>query len=612
MSAPWSRAAALGYPPRDFPAAKFSHVSSSALARAVFGLLVVATVGAFFVTQRLKRSPPPVKRIAVPHYIAPDGGPKRLARMHFALPKGDYVTASMVTGGGDEVKRLIDDRQLGRGTHYVIWNGRDASNRIPPDGVYYLQIVLHGQGREVTSPRGVDLVTRPPVPRLVSVRPSHLTPERTASVTATFDGPTNPPARFTVYRTDGDAVRAVASFRAARGARSATWDVRIGSRPAPAGLYTFAVTVENRALIPGSAPARLPPTRIDARRGTGLTISGPSAVGPLEPITPGGDVQVELAGARGPVGWSVTRVGARRAISSGTGSAPALAFTLDRRATTGLYEIVVHAPSGTARVPLAVRTPAHSTPKVLVVLPTINWQADNPTDEDDDGFADTLADTPSVSLARPFAFGRPPPDFESEAAPLLRFLDTQHLGYDVTTDLALARGHGPSLSGYRAVALAGSERWTTPSVAAELRAYVEGGGRLASFGTDALRRSAALAGDTLRARDGESPYDAFGERSSPLSTELAPLVVSSDSLGLFAQTSGAVGLFSSFEQSDGLPAGARVLTAAGRDPAHPAFVAYALGRGLVVRTGTAQWSAALASDAQVQDVTTGLWSLLSR
>jgi hypothetical protein len=59
-------------------------------------------------------------------------------------------------------------------------------------------------------------------------------------------------------------------------------------------------------------------------------------------------------------------------------------------------------------------------------------------------------------------------------------------------------------------------------------------------------------------------------------------------------------------------AGSRLLTAAGRDPNHPAFVAYRLGRGLVVRVGTPDWSASLQTDPQVANVTRNLWSLLSR
>jgi hypothetical protein len=89
-------------------------------------------------------------------------------------------------------------------------------------------------------------------------------------------------------------------------------------------------------------------------------------------------------------------------------------------------------------------------------------------------------------------------------------------------------------------------------------------------------------------------------------------VVNADSLSLFAGTDGFVGLFERFEQSQGRVAGAHLLAAAGRDPRRPAFVAYRLGSGLVVRAGTPQWASALQSDTEVARVTRNLWSLLSR
>ena len=50
-------------------------------------------------------------------------------------------------------------------------------------------------------------------------------------------------------------------------------------------------------------------------------------------------------------------------------------------------------------------------------------------------------------IDRPFAHGLPPAGLEQQVVPLLRFLDRSGLPYDLTTDLALARGHGPGLTG---------------------------------------------------------------------------------------------------------------------------------------------------------------------
>src|SRR5438067_5488948 len=145
------------------------------LATIVFAALVVATVAAFFVTQRLKRSAPVVRHVMLPLYISPNGdGRKDTAVIRLRLPKADdRVTVSIVDANGDEVRRLAD-RRLSKGRHRFVWNGRDSSAAILPDGFYYLRVVLGGQGRGTITRRGIQLVTAKPKPKLLSVTPSHL------------------------------------------------------------------------------------------------------------------------------------------------------------------------------------------------------------------------------------------------------------------------------------------------------------------------------------------------------------------------------------------------------------------------------------------------------
>jgi hypothetical protein len=160
---------------------------------------------------------------------------------------------------------------------------------------------------------------------------------------------------------------------------------------------------------------------------------------------------------------------------------------------------------------------------------------------------------------------------------------------------------------------AGSERWFTEALDSELRSYVEGGGRVASFGTDAFRRTVSLTPDRLAGPSPPQGTNALGEQTGATHSAAAPLVVNpGDTLGLFAGTDGFVGLFTRFEQSQGRVSGAALEASAGRDPKRPAFVAYRLGRGLVVRAGTPEWSISLATDPEVANVTESLWSVLSR
>ena len=142
---------------------------------------------------------------------------------------------------------------------------------------------------------------------------------------------------------------------------------------------------------------------------------------------------------------------------------------------------------------------------------------------------------------------------------------------------------------------------------------MEGGGRVASFGTDALRRTVTLTPTTLADPSPAQATNVLGEQTAPASSAAAPLVVNpGDTLGLFSATDGFVGLFTRFEQSRRRVGGASSWPRPGVIPAHPAFVAYKLGAGLVVRTGTPQWSPMLSTDSEVAGVTKSLWSLLSR
>jgi hypothetical protein len=587
--------------------------SSATLGKVAFAVFVLATVGAFFVIQRLKRSDPVITQVVLPKYISPNGdGFKERVKLSFRLVKADRVQVSMTDANGDEVKRLAD-RHLSRGPHTFIWNGRDSSGAIPPDGFYFLRVILRGQGRGTVTRRGVHLVTTPPSAALLSVAPGRVPPGARQAVTIRFGGPANPPPVFSVYRTDAGPPRLVARFPGLRGSHVGVWDERVNGRPAPPGTYAFGVTVRNPALVAGSAPLRLPPSARSAAPHTGVTIAGPSAAPPLQPVRAGTAAAIPLTGAGGRVRWGLTALSSSRTLRGGVAGARVVRVVVPGRTRTGLYSVRLRAAGGGATAPLAVRGGGRSGGKVLVVLPAISWQGLNPVDDDADGFPDTLDSVPSVPLSRAFATtAGTPSGLATSVVPLLRFLDANGLRYDLTTDLALALGNGPQLGGRPAVVLAGSERWFTESLDGRLRAYTEGGGRVASFGTDSLRRTVTVSPTQLSNPGPPQQTNALGEQTAPFASAAAPLVVNSDALGLFAHTDGFVGLFTHFEQSQGRVAGARVLTAAGRDPAHPAFVAYRLGRGLVVRVGTPDWTASLQTDPQVANVTRNLWSLLSR
>ena len=586
-------------------------VSSSAVARVVFALLVAATGGAFFVTQKLKTSDPVVKRLALQRFFSPNGdGRKERAGISFQLPKGDRVTVDVVDTGGDRVRRLASDRRLPSGTHRLSWNGRADSGRVPRDGTYFVRVTLREQGRAVTGPRGIVLTTAAPRPRLLSATPGRVASGRRVSVTVRFTGPAVVQPVFRVWRTDGERVRQVASFRVKRGDHVGVWDGRVRGRPAPEGTYAFSVTVQNRALIEGTAPGRLPPRRDEAQPRTGVRIAGPEAILPVEAVAAGAVARIPVVAATGPLPWRLSRVGSERVLHRGTSRGRTAELRVPRRLPAGEYVVRIAAGSRPLRVPLTVRRPTRA--RVLVVVPAITWQGRNPVDDDLDGFADTLDVADSIPLTRPLAGGALPAGFDRQIEPLLAFLQRRRLRYDIDTDIGLARAGGaPDLAARSGVLLAGDERWLPAQVGRALRRYVERGGTVVSLGTDSLRREVRLGRRDLSAPTGPRERTIFGEDPTTFEDLLAPLVRTRDELGLFSGTDGVIGLFTRFEQSE--PAtGARLLTGAGREPDRPAFAAYRIGRGLFVRTGTPQWGRALRSRPEVAGVMQRIWDRLER
>ena len=111
----------------------FPLAMSRPLVRAVFALLVVATIAAFFLAQQLKGEDPLVLRFAAkPKQFSPNGDRVRdSVEVGFDLSEPASVTFSIMDSEGNEVRRLADDRELaGDAKHRFRWDGpwaRDPS-----------------------------------------------------------------------------------------------------------------------------------------------------------------------------------------------------------------------------------------------------------------------------------------------------------------------------------------------------------------------------------------------------------------------------------------------------------------------------------------------------
>jgi FlgD Ig-like domain len=592
--------------------------------RAVFALIVVATIAAFFVTQQLKSEFPLVIRFAAkPKQISPNGDAFRdNSQVGFDLSEPAKVTFSIMDSEGNEVRRIVDDRELaGDAKHRFRWDGRNDEGELVPDGVYRMRVVRRDEGRVIDSAKRIRIDTVPPRVRLVSATPSVIPPGST-EVTVRYAGPPNEAPEFRVFRTDDR--REPYVVRRFRGdGRSGTWHGEVATGPdelgpAPDGDYAFTVSVRDKAGNLAVAPQEIP-SAASARPGTGVSVRSFALTGPLEVVSAGGVAALEVGPIDRSIDFVVSRLGDPAPIRRGGRIAGRFRVRIPSKTKTGVYLVRVRSgrhravwPLAVAGLPQSKRAAERARP--LVVLPAITWQGLNPVDYDHDGFPDSFPKARVLGLNRPFVDGGLPPQFAGQVAPLLRYLDRERLAYDLTTDLSLARGEGPALGNAPGVAFAGSALWLPEPLLGRLRDEVADGLRVASFGADALRRTVRISGDRL-----EDPrrlrVNAFGESTAPLETSPAPLTVFEDGLGLFEGLDSFVGDFTRFEQTRGLPSSGRLIAAAGRDPTEPAFVAFGLGGGIVIRSGTPQWARELEESAlslEVPAVTKRIWRLLGQ
>jgi hypothetical protein len=307
--------------------------------------------------------------------------------------------------------------------------------------------------------------------------------------------------------------------------------------------------------------------------------------------------------------WQVRRVGERDPRSSGHGTRAQVVLRAPG-GTSGLYLFEVQTARRRTEVPFAVQA-AHSEP-VLVVLPATTWQGRNRADDDGDGWPDTLDGGRAVRTARAYAGGQLPTGVVDEVAPLLIALDRAGLRYDITTDIALARGDGQPLRGHTGVVLAGDFRWLDTGVQSSLRTWVRRGGRLLETGTDSLRRSVDVTPNELTRPTQPTARDLFGVRLRALAAAPDTIVTNTvDRIGLFRGTDGQFGPFSSYEATISIGPSSRVLAVASTaDARSDVIVAYRFGRGVVVRTGLPELPARLSSDPELVDFLKRTWTLL--
>jgi hypothetical protein len=591
-----------------------------------FVALFAATVGAFFVTQHLKVTTPLIAGYPrpVPSAINPYGAKcggvdhSRMRISFYLLHRADDISVYVVDTSGTIVRTLTSGRHVPISQRvYFNWNGREDNGQVAPDGTYYVRVALRHQGRTVdiadaNGPIPVKVMTIPPHPVVTSVSPS-LIPLGNEKVKIDYKGNDKRSGFVILYRTDlpGKPV-AVKSFKTKWNASQATWDALIKRQPAPAGTYLVGLNVTDAACNKGKFPPLMPPAP-GSTVGAGVTVRYLAGQPPLTP-TPAGSAAPAYVDARGAVyRWGLFRVGARKQNGHGIQRSYQLKVKLPWALSAGLYHLVIHSGQHATVVPLIADHPGKlHQPHVLVVLPALTWQGENPVDDPPrDGVPNTLLNGGPIQLSRPLVNGLPA-GFSDEAS-LLTYLDKQHLSYDLTTDLGLLNGVGPKLAGHAAVVLDGSMRWVPPTLAALLRAYVQNGGNLISIGTDSLRRGVVVAGGTASHPTAPRPADIFGATLAPIASAHGLLITQiRDDLKIFTSTSGAFPGFGSYQPIRAVAPPGEVLSAAGTSSSSPAIVAYRYGKGVVVNIGLVGFGGSLAKNIDSKELVNRLWQVLGR
>ena len=606
------------------------------LARVVFVLLVGATFAAFFAAQRIKGEPAVAKVVGLARVFSPNGdGAKDVNRFKVERRERSEITVDVVDSAGEAARRLAEEATVSRNRPLPLeWDGRtDAGARVR-DGRYRVRVTLRREGRSVVVPRTTLVDTEPPRPRVKETDPGPIVAPDAGPIRLEVGSVSNRLwKRGIVYRIDDGPARQVAKIRRVRDSRTLVWDGLVDGEPAPVGTYLVQVRARDRAGNVGITPADVPAEPGSGRGTPTIVVRAIAAQAPARPVTSGDRVRID-GDARGrPYRWRLRRVGSGRPALRGREAAHRPVEFEAPGGDSGLYLLELFAGRHETSVPVAVQSRERA--RMLVVLPTMTWTGTEPVDEGYDGVLNTLTGGAPVTWPR-VQPGALPDDFYETAAPLLRFLDASRVRYDLTTDLDLALSRSPRASDRFGVLLAGPERWITRSYGRRLRRYVLEGGRLASFGTDTLRRGVTLlrndegtAGRLTRPTQ-PSIQDPFGARFEDVRRTPSPVTLSliggDTSHPLLTGFDGALDGFSVLEESD-TPSGERedLLVALGVETVteetpevpdelppepRPALAATHLGDGLLVRVGLPEWTRKLEDDRQVAQITRNIVDLL--
>lgn len=144
------------------------------LAPITIGLLLVLTVGAFGLSQRLKREPLIIDRVTYRAVGAGETDPKRTVfspngdcrrdrmTINFRTTRSDHADVDIIGPGETLVRRLAEDRFFKRyREHTLVWDGRKDNGNVPRTNYFRVRVTMRGEGRVLFLPGRIRLHSFP-------------------------------------------------------------------------------------------------------------------------------------------------------------------------------------------------------------------------------------------------------------------------------------------------------------------------------------------------------------------------------------------------------------------------------------------------------------------
>ena len=141
-------------------------------------LLMVATGVAFVVTEQLKLEPPTITSTRVTKEFSPTCRCNTSkARIEFSLRRNERVTLSITVPPEHVVRQLLGAAYKPPGPLHVVWDGRDNTGRLLPDGIYRVRVYLVNERLTTMLPNIIQLDTQAPKLTNISVSSHTISPD---------------------------------------------------------------------------------------------------------------------------------------------------------------------------------------------------------------------------------------------------------------------------------------------------------------------------------------------------------------------------------------------------------------------------------------------------